>query len=145
MKSICLKNTPICLRLLLKIVREISILSLISLLFFRGDICFSADVTSGFEIQDLVGSTVNYSGTVGTSYISLPSSADKNISEVIFKCPYQTPITIRCQISFDTATYFDLMPGEFIGWTPKGFKKQVRVKANQAGVLYQAIINYEQW
>jgi hypothetical protein len=37
------------------------------------------------------------------------------------------------------------MPGEFIGWSAKGFKKQVRVKGNQAGVFYQAIINYEAW
>jgi hypothetical protein len=121
------------------------VLFLLLSLFFYSDICFSADIGVGFEMQDLEGSTINYSGTVGTSYVSLPASADKNISEILFKCPYQTPMTIRCQISFDTATYFDLMPGEFIGWSAKGFKKQVRVKGNQAGVLYQAIINYEAW
>lgn len=146
MKSICLKNIHTCLKSKLdKIVFRIIILSLISLLFFRGDICFSADVSPGFEIQDLAGSSVNYSGTLSTSSINIPTTADKIISEVLFKCPYQIPVTIRCQISIDETTYFDLMPGEFIGWSVKGFKKQIKLKANQAAVSYQAIINFEQW
>ncbi len=145
-KTKCCKNTLTYLKSNLnKVVFRIFIFSLISLLFFRGDICLSSDVAPGFEIQDLAGSSINYSGTLSSSSINIPTTADKNISEVLFKCPYQTPLTIRCQISIDGTTYFDLMPGEFIGWSVKGFKKQIKLKANQAAVSYQAIINYEQW
>lgn len=106
---------------------------------------FGADQAPGFEIQDLTGATINYSGTIGTSPTNIPTTANKTISEVIFKCPYQTPVTIRCSISFDGSIYFDLMPGEVIGWSAKGYKKQIQIKANQAGVSYQAIVNYEAW
>ena len=122
-----------------------SIIFSILLFFISGTSLGGIDIGPGFEMQDLEGSTINYSGTVGTSSINLPTSADKNISEVMFKCPYQTPLTIRCQISYDGTTYFDLMPGEFVGWSVKGFKKQIKIKANHAGVTYQTVINFEAW
>jgi hypothetical protein len=128
-----------------KVFTTFMFLLFIAHLTLMSDFLLGADVSPGFEIQDLAGSTVNYAGTVGTSSINLPTSADKNISEVLFRCPYQTPMTIRCQVSFDGTTYFDLLPGEFMAWSIKGFKKQIKIKANQAGVSYQTIINYEQW
>jgi hypothetical protein len=122
-----------------------NLLTLVAAVAICPAVVFCAEELPGFETQDITGSTLNYSGTVGVSAINIPTSANKVISEVLFKCPYQTPLTIRCQISFDGTTYFDLMPGEFIGWSTKGFMKQFKVKANQAGVSYQAIVNYENW
>jgi hypothetical protein len=104
---------------------------------------FSIDENPGFETQDLSGSTVNYQNTVGTSPINVPTVADKVISEVFFKCSVQTPATTRCFISFDNTTYLTLLPGEAIGWSVKGNKKQIRIKGSGAGVLWEAVINYE--
>ncbi len=104
-----------------------------------------ADKNPGFETQDLDGNTVNYSGTVGTSSINLPTTAGNIISEVFFRCPHQTPTTIRCSISYDGTTYLTLNPGEAVGWSVKGNKTQVKVKANQSNVSYEAVINYESY
>jgi hypothetical protein len=106
---------------------------------------FCADTNPGFEQQDLYGSTVNYSSTVGTSEVNIPSSPNKVISEIFFKCPSQTPATIKCFISFDGTTFMTILPGESLGWSVKGLKKQIKIKGNQAGVLYEAVINYEEY
>lgn len=115
----------------------------IFMLLFISTVSIAADQNPGFETQDLDGSTINYSGTVGTSSVDLPASSNKVISEVFYRCPHQTPTTIRCLISYDGTTYISLNPGEAIGWSVKGNKKQIKVKGNQAGVTYEAVINYE--
>jgi hypothetical protein len=106
---------------------------------------FSADTSPGFEQQDILGSTINYQTTVGTSAVNIPTSANKVISEIFFKCSSQTPSTIRCYISFDGTTYLTLLPGEAIGWSVKGLKTQLKIKGNQAGVLTESVINYEEY
>lgn len=105
---------------------------------------FSADAPPGFEIQDLDGTTTHFSGTLLTTNTAIPGSATTVISELIFKCPYQTPTSRTCQISFDGGTsFFTLGVGEFIGWTPKGRIKQVHIKSNTSGTTYDLIINRE--
>lgn len=140
-KNIFLKNILTSLLCKIDAWKIIFILSLI----LCSDICFSGDEYPGFEIQDLTGSTINYSGTITATPINLPTTASKVISEVLYHCPFQTPQTLRCLISFDGVTYFTLAPGEFIGWSAKGFIRQIKVKGNTSGVTYEAIINYENW
>jgi hypothetical protein len=108
-------------------------------------IALSTDELPGFEMQDLAGSTVNYSTTVGATPINVPTVANKVISEIFFKCSNQTPATIRCYLSFDGTTYLTMLPGEALGWSVKGNKKQVQVKGSGAGILWEAVINYENY
>lgn len=106
----------------------------------------SAEISPGFEMQDLIGQTKHYNGTISTSPTTLPAVADKTISEVIFKCPYQTPQTKTCSISFDGGTtYFTLAVGEFLGWSVKGEIEQVKIKGSTSGVTYDMLINYEEY
>jgi len=108
-------------------------------------VAFSADESPGFEIQDLRGSTENYSSTVGVTPINVPTTASKVISEIFFKCSSQTPATIRCHLSFNGTTYLTMLPGESLGWSVKGNKKQVKIYGSGAGVLWEAVINYENY
>lgn len=105
----------------------------------------AVDLPPAFESQDLDGTTVNYSSTVGTTPINLPTTANKVISEVLFRCSLQTPATRRCLISFDGTTYFTLIPGDIIGWSVKGSKKQIKINGNTTGVLWEAVVNYESY
>lgn len=113
-------------------------------LFLCARAALGADAAPGFEIEDLNGTTTHFSGTLTTSNVSLPASATTVISELIFKCPYQTPTSRTCLISFDGGTnFFALAVGEFIGWTPKGRIRQVVVKSNTAGTTYDMVMNRE--
>jgi hypothetical protein len=105
----------------------------------------AVDLPPSFESQDLEGTTINYSSTVGTTAINIPTTADKIISEVLFRCSLQTPATKRCYISFDGTTYFTLIPGDIIGWSVKGRKKQIKINGNTTGVLWEAVVNYESY
>jgi hypothetical protein len=113
-------------------------------LFSIGGFCFAADEEPSMEVQDLSGSTFHYSGTANTTATTIPAVANKIISEVFFKCDYQTPTTKLCQISFDNgANYLSIAIGESIAWSAKGRIKQIKVKASTTGVTYQGLINYE--
>lgn len=120
-------------------------LSALMMIAFLCQSAFGIDESPGFEMQDLSGSTVNYSSTVGTSPINIPTVANKVISEVFFKCSSQTPASIRCYVSFDGSTYLTLLPGEAIGWSIKGNKKQIVARGSTSGVVWEAIINYESY
>lgn len=96
------------------------------------------------EIKDLVGSTSQYSGTVGTTPISIPTVAGNALSEVLIRCPVQTPNTVYISVSFDGgANFLRLSVGEFMGWSLKGGITQIQIKGNTAGVAYEVIANRE--
>lgn len=102
------------------------------------------DVAPQFEASDLLGTTSQFVGTVGTTPISVPAVAGKPIAEVLVRAPSQTPPSIRLQYSFDGGSnYSDLAPGEFVGWSLKGSITQVLIKGSTAGVLYEVIMNRE--
>lgn len=104
----------------------------------------AVDLMPAFELQDLDGSTAHFSGTVGTSAIALPTVAGNIISEVVIKCPFQTPVTKTLKVSFDGGTsFFTLDPGEFIGWSAKGSLRQIYIKGGVAGVTYDILLNRE--
>ena len=101
--------------------------------------------TTTTEIKDLVGSTDQYSGTVGTTPANIPSSAGDKIAECLVRCSSDnTPITKRLLISFDSGTTFlTLSPGEFVGWSLKGSPTQIVIKGNVASVSYEIVLNRE--
>lgn len=103
-----------------------------------------ADVLPQFENKDLVGSTTQFVGTVGTTAILVPTVATFAISECLVRCPNQSPNTRRLLYSFDGGVNFGtLSPGEFIGWSLKGSPLQIQIKGNVAGVLYEVLVNRE--
>lgn len=101
-----------------------------------------ADKPIGDSAQDF-GSTDQYAGTVGLTSIAVPTVAGDPIATCLVRCPAQTPSTVRLSYSFDNVTFHDLSPGEYIGWSPKGNKTQVYLKANAAGVKYEVVLNRE--
>ena len=98
-----------------------------------------------FESSDLLGATDQFSGTVGTASIAVPSVAGNVISEVLIRCATDNiPVTKRLLVSFDLgATWLTLSPGEYIGWGFKDTKTQVTIKGSIAGVSYEIVMNRE--
>jgi hypothetical protein len=104
----------------------------------------AVDTAPGFETQDLEGTTAHFNGSLTTSSVAVPTTGTTIISELLFKCPYQTPTTRNCQISFDGGTtFFTIDVGEFIAWSVKGRRTQVHVKSNTASTSYIMVINRE--
>jgi|WetSurMetagenome_2_1015567.scaffolds.fasta_scaffold199831_2 hypothetical protein len=103
-----------------------------------------ADLIPQFETEDLQGTTTQYTGTVGTSAISIPTVAGTGIAECLIRCPTQSPNTRRLSYSFDGGTTFSILsPGEYIGWSLKGSPTQIKIKGNVASVDYEVILNRE--
>lgn len=98
---------------------------------------------SNFETKDYEGSTAHFNGTVGTSPISVPSSAGNPIDEFIIKCMYANTDTAYLEVSMDGGTnYFRLQAGMALQWSPKGgTTTQLTIRGSEAGVAYESIIN----
>ncbi len=91
-----------------------------------------------------VGATQAYAGTVGTTAVSIPSSAGNQINECLIRCPSQTPNSVRLSYSFDAGTTFQVLaPGEFIIWEPRNALTQLKIKGSVAGVSYEVLLNTE--
>ena len=103
-----------------------------------------ADLAPQFETEDLLGSSVPFVSTIGTTSTAFPTIASSAIAEFFIKCPLQTPNTIRLLYSIDGGVTFGaLAPGEFLGWALKGSVTQIFIKGNIAGVAYELILNKE--
>lgn len=102
-------------------------------------------IKADFETVDIDGSTIHYNGSVGTTPTTIPTVANKRISEFFIECDIDnTPVTKRLLFSCDGgATYTTIRPGESMIWTPKGRITQLYIKGNVAAVSYQMIVNYE--
>jgi hypothetical protein len=99
------------------------------------------DAAPQFDTTDQSGTTTQFSGTVGTSVISLPASAGALIDEVVIQCSTDQLISNRLSVSFDGGTnYTKLVPGQAIYWEPRG-QTQVKLLGNVAGVLYEVTMN----
>lgn len=104
-----------------------------------------ADLPPQMEVNDSRGSTVPYSGTVGTTAVNVPSAAGSNITELMVRCPFQSPNTKQLLYSLDGgATYLSLDVGESLTWPLKGSLKQIQIKGSTAGVSYEVILNTDQ-
>lgn len=104
-----------------------------------------SDSLPGFEIEDNAGSTIQASGSVGTSAIQIPASDTTAVSEFIIQCPEEQDVDNRLLISLDGGTnYLTIYPSGHWAWTPKGGSvKHLDIKGNQAGVLYEVVVNLE--
>lgn len=95
------------------------------------------------DAQQDFGNSTQYTGTVGTTAVAVPSVAGDDIVLFLVRAPSQTPITKRLLWSLDNVTFHELSPGEYVGWPLKGSKKQIYVKGNVAGVNYEIVLNTE--
>ena len=103
-----------------------------------------ADVLPQFESSDIAGSTVIYNGAVGTTFVAVPSVADKDIAEVIISCKSDQANNKRLLVNYDGgANVHTLTTGEWIALEPRGGIKQIRVKGNIATVDYEIEVNFE--
>jgi hypothetical protein len=105
-----------------------------------------------FESQDIKGRTKQFIGTVGTSAVLVPAVAEGRITEALIICGVDNANSARLQFDFTAqSNYSDgLNKGSYIGWSLKGTPstgaaiQQIQLKANQAGVTYLVIINFEE-
>lgn len=104
------------------------------------------DSTPQFEMSDSAGTTIQTSGTVGTTLTAIPVTPTKVLSKYFVRCTIdQTPITKRLLVSLNSGTDFvTLSPGEWIsGEIRGGAKTQIHIKGNVASVAYEAILDLE--
>lgn len=102
-----------------------------------------------FETKDVLGKTLPFTGTVGTSNLTLPPSVQGKISEMLLRNPNTNSINTKLYLSFDGGTtFFSLSRGEFIGWSPKSNAsntpiEQIVIKGSVALTDYELLINVE--
>lgn len=108
-----------------------------------------AHASPDFETKDVLGKTLPFTGTVGTSNLTLPVTSQGKISEMLLRNPDTNNVTTKLFLSFDGGTTFiGLGRGEFIGWAPKNNAsnmpiEQVVIKGSVALTNYEMIINVE--
>jgi hypothetical protein len=103
------------------------------------------DSPARFETSDNQGSTLQSSGTVGTTPIVFPDPAQTPISEFIIQCPENQDVDNRLLVSIDGTNFLTIHPSGHWGWTPKGATlTQLTIKGNQAGVDYELVANLEE-
>lgn len=104
------------------------------------------DLEPAQEIQDLVGSTVQYNANASTVHAAVPSSANKVISEFTIYSPQTNAKSDILYVSFDGGTIFKQITwNSSFTWSVKGKLKQLRVKSNGVSVAYEITINYEEY
>lgn len=102
-----------------------------------------------FETKDVLGKTLPFSGTVGTSNLTLPAVSQGKISECLIRNPDTNLITTKLLLSFDGGlNFFSLSRGEFLAWSPKNDASnnpinQIVIKGSAATTKYEIIINVE--
>jgi hypothetical protein len=102
------------------------------------------DVAPEFESRDNIGTTSQFTSTVGTSPVSIPSVAGGRISEVFIHNPASNPKNSILYFSMDGGTTFTSLPwNSTFGWTPKGSVTQIQIKADAAGRNYEIVMNRE--
>lgn len=103
-----------------------------------------ADVLSQLGTSDLQGSTVFRSGSVGTTWVNLPATDDKEIGEVLIAALTDQTKSNRLLVNLDGGAEFKtLLPGEILVFQPRGGVKHLQIKGNTAGVLWEAVFNFE--
>lgn len=93
-----------------------------------------------FEQIDVVGTTDEFTGSVGTSGVLVPPVAGNDIEEIGIRCAVDQEFNRRLEYSYDGVNYKRLRVGESRDDEPRGGIKQVRVRAAGTGVT---TVNYE--
>jgi hypothetical protein len=103
-----------------------------------------ADVAPQFEVQDNLGSTSHFNGTVGTSSTAIPTTPGSPIADVMISCLVSNTPTKNLLVSFDGGTnFFTLTPGTAMSWTMRGSATQFHIKGSAASTAYEIIVNRE--
>lgn len=101
------------------------------------------DVAGSMEIIDELGSTSHFNGTVGTTPVSIPSSANKIISEFYISNVDSTKSAI-IYVSLDGGTTFKQIGyNSDWSWSMKGSQRQIKIKGDAVGRAYEIVINFE--
>lgn len=82
-----------------------------------------------FEITDKLGSTDEYTGTVGTNAILIPPTVGARIDEISIKNRIDQIQATRLEFSFDGVNWFRLCVGESREEEPRGEIRQVFIRA----------------
>lgn len=93
-----------------------------------------------FETTDTLGSTDEFSGSVGTTAILLPGSPGADIEEIDIRCAIDQAFNRRLEYSYDGINYRRLRVGETKSDEPRGGIKQLWIRAAGFGVT---TVNYE--
>jgi hypothetical protein len=97
-----------------------------------------------FETVDEGGSSTQFTSTVGTSPVSLPSIAGNAIQEITIYNPQTNPKSAILYVSWDAGVTFRQIPwGSEWGKTLKGRKTQIQIKASAAATNYEVTIDFE--
>ena len=102
-----------------------------------------------FETKDVLGKSIPYVGSVGTSNLTLPPSAVGKISEFLVRNPNSNSITTTLSFSIDGGSNFLVLGrGEFCGWTLKNNASNspitsIVIKGSSATTNYEVLINFE--
>jgi hypothetical protein len=102
-----------------------------------------ADAQIGVEQIDGAGSTSHFNGTVSTTAISIPTIANKVISEFcIANVDLNKSAVIS--VSLDGGTTYKQIGfnGEW-SWSLKGYQKQIKIKGDAASRAYEIVVNFE--
>lgn len=103
------------------------------------------DSTPQFEITDSAGLTKHYNGPAGsTTPFQIPPSPLGVIAEIAILNDPVNPAGRILEVSFDGGTtYYPVLRGGTMTWTPKGFQQQVWLKPSHAGMNYYTIVNLD--
>lgn len=103
-----------------------------------------ADAIPEFEIADNVGTTDEFTGSVGTTAILVPGTAGNAIEEIYIRCAVDQPFFTRLEYSYDGINFRRLRVGEAREDEPRGGIRQVWVRAAGLGITsanYEIIMN----
>lgn len=105
------------------------------------------DLLPEFDTSDRYGATDEFSGSVGTSSILVPSVAGNRIEELVIRCAVDQANNRRLEWSFDNTNWKRLRVGEWQAFDPRGDLTQIRIRAAGSGVTsvdYEIIMNLGQ-
>jgi len=107
------------------------------------------DVAPDYEIKDVLGKTIHYNGTVGTSSALVPAVVVNKVSTALVRNPSSNSSSKDLYVAFDGGTtYLTLSPGEFASWSPKNNSSntpitQIRILGSVANVAYEIVMDFE--
>jgi hypothetical protein len=106
-----------------------------------------ADQLPEFEISDKKGTTVVYTGSVGTSFTAVPAAPTGNdIQSFSVEADSENDITNTLSVSIDggTTVLGILYPSGYLYQLVKGVTQtQIHIKGAAASCAYRIMINYE--
>jgi hypothetical protein len=102
-----------------------------------------SDVSPSFEQTDILGESLLIRGLATSTWIDLPTSNSKAISEVLLDCPIDgNSSNSYVRLSFNNGSDFiELRRAQSFSWPVKGGVSYVSISGNNT--QYQLVINLE--